>query len=703
VVPVDPNDIVGPEGFGLEHWVGTEERLPYIIHFENAPTATAPAQQVTITETLDADLDPRTFRLGDFGWGALTFHVPDNRAFYSHRFDFAETLGFYVDVVAGIDVTNGQAFWTLTTIDPDTGEIPLDASIGFLAVNDSNHIGEGFVTYTVSAQNTAATGSRVEAIARIVFDTEEPMDTPTVFNTLDAVSPTSEVDILPAISAVTTFTVRWSGDDDADGSALRDYTIYVSDNGAAYERWLADTTLTEAEFTGQAGHSYAFYSVASDNVGNVEASPGAYDTQTRLSGGVPAPMVENVLVKSTDWNSNFLTYLRSLSEQNVDGYSIPVGNGAQLLPVPWKHINQIQVVFSEDVWVDKDDLMLSGVNVSMYDLDDWAFAYHSETHTAMWTMPSSTTILADKLLLQLNADGADPIRNHDDIALDGEWTNPTATTDTGTSTYLSGNGTAGGNFLFRFNLLLGDVNQDGLIKTMDALAVLPNLNKAVTDTAYNPRYDIDGNGQIKTTDILAILPRLNRGLPAGEPVEGTFSTAMLLAESRIASNDNVVLQESNDNVGGPNLLVSAKSLAISASTTISSDASEFQRQPLGTSDGSATSPAPSRSNDLRGEFPYYMLLDMERPDRANRPTSGSELSFADARPVAAELLKPTIQRKPQVVDRAVLWMVNELDADPTVESSASCIAHQRWNDVSSELSVSVFDEEDDWISDVEFA
>jgi hypothetical protein len=98
-----------------------------------------------------------------------------------------------------------------------------------------------------------------------------------------------------------------------------------------------------------------------------------------------------------------------------------------------------------------------------------------------------------------------------------------------------------------------------------------------------------------------------------------------------------------------------------------------------------------------------MLLDMERPDRANRPTSGSELSFADARPVAAELLKPTIQRKPQVVDRAVLWMVNELDADPTVESSASCIAHQRWNDVSSELSVSVFDEEDDWISDVEFA
>ena len=47
------------------------------------------------------------------------------------------------------------------------------------------------------------------------------------------------------------------------------------------------------------------------------------------------PTVANVVVGNNQWSSNYLTYLTQLNSQNVGGYSIPVGSGAQLLPLPW--------------------------------------------------------------------------------------------------------------------------------------------------------------------------------------------------------------------------------------------------------------------------------------------------------------------------------------------------------------------------------
>ena len=40
-----------------------------------------------------------------------------------------------------------------------------------------------------------------------------------------------------------------------------------------------------------------------------------------------------------------------------------MGSGSQLLTLPWGNINQIKVVFSENVVVDQSDLLLSGVNI----------------------------------------------------------------------------------------------------------------------------------------------------------------------------------------------------------------------------------------------------------------------------------------------------------------------------------------------------
>jgi subtilisin family serine protease/5-hydroxyisourate hydrolase-like protein (transthyretin family) len=284
--PVDPNDIVGPIGYGDENWIAADRQLEYMIRFENDPVfAQAPAQKVVVTQKLDSDLDYRSFRLGDFGFGGWVFQVPANRAFYSTRIDLVQERGYFVDVTAGINIATGEAFWTLVTIDPETGEQPLDPTVGFLVINNDDGDGEGFLSYSVRPRRTARTGDVVDAEARIVFDTEAPIDTPPIFNTLDAVKPQSVVQALPATADDVSFQVTWTGSDDAGGSGLAAFNVFVSDNDGPFVPWLLGTQLTEAEFLGAEGHRYAFYSVAFDNAGNQEGVPTTPDATTVTPGG----------------------------------------------------------------------------------------------------------------------------------------------------------------------------------------------------------------------------------------------------------------------------------------------------------------------------------------------------------------------------------------------------------------------------------
>lgn len=280
--PSDPNDIVGPDGYGEQNWVKASDALEYMIRFENQASATAPAQVVTITQTLDEDLDARSFRVSGFGFADVRIDPVQSRAFYSGRLDLRESQGIYLDVTANIDTTTRVITWTFTTIDPETGDVPVDANLGFLLPNDDSGRGDGFVTYTVKPLRAAETGDVIDAQARIVFDTEAPIDTPAIFHTLDVGLPSSQVEALPATTAETTFTVRWGGTDAEGGSAIRDYEVYVSTDGGDWTLWQLATTDTEALFEGEGGHVYAFYSLARDNAGNVEAAPAAADATIRV-------------------------------------------------------------------------------------------------------------------------------------------------------------------------------------------------------------------------------------------------------------------------------------------------------------------------------------------------------------------------------------------------------------------------------------
>ena len=272
----DPNDITGPAGFGTQNYLIPTQTFPYAIRFENQASATAPAVFVTVTQQLDTDLDLTTFALGNFGFGNVYIEVPTGLQAYSTRVDLTSTIGYFVDFTAALDPTTRIVTWRLTTIDPATGGLPTDPDAGFLPPNNATHAGEGFINYSIRPNANLPTGTTIDAEARIIFDFNTPIDTPRWTNTVDVDKPSSIITALPATGPAN-FTVTWNGTD--NGSGIASYDIYVATDGNPFVLWKDDITETSALYTGQIGRTYAFYSIARDNIGNTEAAPNTPDAQ----------------------------------------------------------------------------------------------------------------------------------------------------------------------------------------------------------------------------------------------------------------------------------------------------------------------------------------------------------------------------------------------------------------------------------------
>jgi hypothetical protein len=107
---------------------------------------------------------------------------------------------------------------------------------------------------------------------------------------VDTTPPTSSVTDLPQWSPAT-FTVRWSGSDNTNGSGIRNFDVQTRTNGGSWQNWQLATTATSASFTGTNGNLYEFRSRATDNAGNVEAWPSGADTGTTVDTVPPVATV----------------------------------------------------------------------------------------------------------------------------------------------------------------------------------------------------------------------------------------------------------------------------------------------------------------------------------------------------------------------------------------------------------------------------
>ena len=167
----------------------------------------------------------------------------------------------------------------MQSIDPKTGAAPQDPLAGFLPPDNASKQGEGFVTFTVKPKSGLPNGAVIANQASIVFDVNAPIATNTVTNTIDSVYPTSNVNPLPSTSTSASFTVSWSGSDSA-GAGIATYDVYSASDFGPYTAWQSATTATAATFSGAAGHSYSFYSMATDNVGHRQQTAGTVQTTT---------------------------------------------------------------------------------------------------------------------------------------------------------------------------------------------------------------------------------------------------------------------------------------------------------------------------------------------------------------------------------------------------------------------------------------
>lgn len=96
----------------------------------------------------------------------------------------------------------------------------------------------------------------------------------------DITPPVSEVDELPAYTAVADFSVSWSGTDDSSG--IGTFNIWVAQDNSSFKVWLNDTPLKAALYPGKDGHKYSFYSCAVDRARNLEVAPFEPDTFTTV-------------------------------------------------------------------------------------------------------------------------------------------------------------------------------------------------------------------------------------------------------------------------------------------------------------------------------------------------------------------------------------------------------------------------------------
>jgi len=180
------------------------------------------------------------------------------------------------------------------------------------------------LSFSIKPSHALSTGTQIQDQSTVVFDALAAIPTNIWLNTVDNTAPVSQVAALPPSESSSSFPVQWSGTD--VGAGMRDFTIYVSDNGGPFTVLQTNTTATSASFAGQIGHTYGFYSIARDLVGNVEGAKSAAEATTQVVQGVAdnIPPITTASISpppnTAGWNnSNVVVSLNSTDNAGGSG------------------------------------------------------------------------------------------------------------------------------------------------------------------------------------------------------------------------------------------------------------------------------------------------------------------------------------------------------------------------------------------------
>lgn len=505
--PVDPNEIIAPEGYSDTRWINKKDPVPYTILFENDPEfANAEATKVVIEHDFDVDIDPSSFRVGNFNFANLNFEVEEGKSFYQKRLDVRDSLGVYVDATIGVNIQENKAFWIFEAIDPLTGLPPADPSLGMLPINDTiTRRGEGAVQFKVKPKRVSETYDTIFAKASIVFDNNPAIITNTEFNTIDDDSPITIMTDLPLYVDSTSVLINWNTAFDI-GSGINTYSLFVSENGSDLELYKANLIDTFTWFKGVKGNTYCFSIKAKDNVGNIESKSIIDDciilgSQIKVNINImlQGPYVAGTNLMHDKLRQNNLIP-KSSPYTNRDKYVL--GNSRDTIS------NNVLDTLGPNAIVDWVYIELIDTSIFQKKIDGKPLLLQRDGD--LMEIGGSTTIVFDNVPV-----GAYRIavyhRNHIPIVTSNIASiTPHILFDADLSQqpsliYESLNAVR--NIGGKYTLIAGDANSNGQIQQTDLNLTLPKLGQA----GYLQE-DIDMNGEIQNTDMqLYILPNLGRG------------------------------------------------------------------------------------------------------------------------------------------------------------------------------------------------
>jgi hypothetical protein len=420
----------------------------------------------------------------------------------------------------------------------------------------SDNAGGSGLSSSVPADHVFSDGSNQSLAAVTISDVAGNTATSESFSSInqDTVAPASNVSALPT-NEFGPFTLNWSGQDNSGGSGVAGYSVYVSDDGGVYAPVVSNTSSTSATFTGQPGHTYGFYSVASDVAGNVQPTPGAAQATTtvltrttttlisqspnpsnatqslnftvNVSGGVPngetvsledASNGNKVVATGTTSNGSAALSLPAgaLLAGSHNLIAVYGGDAAFAASQSTAYVQTVQVAVTSVV-VNGNNSVLAGVQRSM--VDSLVYTFSEAVNLAATN--------AFSLAIHLSQSGTVPTLN---------WTalNPNAD---GSSTQwvvsFSGTGVVGGsigNGVYDISLnaaavtsdanpavtvqsrptdtfyrLFGDSNGDGRVNNADYAAFLNTNGLKAAQSGFNAAFDSNGDGRINNSDYAAFL------------------------------------------------------------------------------------------------------------------------------------------------------------------------------------------------------
>jgi hypothetical protein len=230
----DPNEKIGPTGYGEKNYMSSAGKMYYHIAFENKKEATAPAYRVQIVDTLSAVFDAETVKFG------TSSHVGSQYNWKMER--------------------NGNILkWDIEGIELPPNATPPE--------------GEGYVTFSVDLKDGLESGVPIENRATIVFDLNAPITTNTWSNVLDKIAPVTVMNPVNYSAGDTLVNVSCNAVDNENGAGVGRYEFFASVDNTPF-KFLGETfeNTIQYQVSDSTEHNYRFYVLTTDNVNNSEKS-----------------------------------------------------------------------------------------------------------------------------------------------------------------------------------------------------------------------------------------------------------------------------------------------------------------------------------------------------------------------------------------------------------------------------------------------